>query len=155
MMWPRLRPDPTIRPFEARDFRGLIVNGRLKSGVTMTQAQNELSIIGKDLERAYPDTNRNRSMAVRTTLQNRVAQAPPIAILLAMLTLLAGAVLLVACANVAGLLTSRAPVRAREIALRLAIGAGRGRVIRQRSASAWRLAPTGPRCCAWWCGKAW
>jgi putative ABC transport system permease protein len=131
MMWPRMMTDPKVKPFDARDLRMVNVRGRLKRGVTMTQAQTELSVIARDLERAYPDTNRNQSIAVRTELQARIAGAPPIAPLLLMLTLLAGAVLFVACANVAGLLTSRAPVRAREIALRLAIGAGRPRVIRQ------------------------
>ncbi|HUC74351.1 MAG TPA: ABC transporter permease [Vicinamibacterales bacterium] len=151
MMWPRLiglveapaaaadsarRSDTPgssqkVRPLEARDFRQLTVKGRLKAGISMAQAQSELSVIASSLERMHPDTNKNTGLVVRTELQTRISQSPPDAMLIAMLTTLAAAVLFVACANVAGLLTSRAPARAREMALRLSIGAGRVRIVRQ------------------------
>src|SRR5262245_64742986 len=131
MMSRQIINDPQAASLESRDARNLTLKGRLKASASQATAQSELTAIATDLERAYPDTNRNRRFLIRTELQSRIAQDPPDAMLTAMLSTLALAVLLVACANVAGLLTSRAPARAREMALRLAIGAGRGRLVRQ------------------------
>lgn len=121
----------TSNLLEARDQRVFTVKGRLKPGVTIAQAQAELTVIAKALEQAYPETNRNQGAGVRTELEARFKQSPENAKLIGMLVVLAAAVLLVACANIASLLLSRARVRGREIAVRLAIGAGRFRLIRQ------------------------
>ena len=129
MMYPRLSANP--KALDSRSARDLSVKGRLKSGVSMAQAQAELTAFAQNLQRAYPDTNKNQSMVVRTELQARIDQDPIDAALSAMLLTLSAAVLLVAFINVASLLTSRAPARPKEMALRLAVGAGRAHLIRQ------------------------
>jgi predicted permease len=115
--------------FEDRDDRELTVEARLKPDATLPQARNELAVIAKNFEDEYPQLTRGRGAAVFTQFQTRTIEDDNWKFGVIFL-ILALAVLLVACTNVAGLLLSRARARAREIAIRLALGAGRLRLIR-------------------------
>jgi predicted permease len=115
---------------EKRDARPLGVFGRLRDGATAAQAQTEMNGIAQRLSAAYPDTNKDL-VGVRVETFNERFNGGQIRIVFLAMMGAVGFVLLIACANVANLLLSRSAHRAREIALRIALGATRWRVIRQ------------------------
>jgi predicted permease len=122
--------DPRKSFFVDRDDRELAVRGRLKAGTSLREARNELAVLARSFEREYPKMNRERGAAVRTQFEMRTQDNDVNWKFGVIFTVLALVVLLVACTNAAGLLLSRARTRTREIAVRLAIGAGRFRLVR-------------------------
>ena len=116
--------------FVDRDDRELTVRARLRRGTTLRDARNELAVLARGFEHEYPKINRDRGASVHTQFEMRTQDNDVNWKFGVIFTILALVVLLVACTNAAGLLLSRARTRTREIAVRLAIGAGRFRLIR-------------------------
>jgi predicted permease len=150
--------------FTARGDRGTFAYARLKPGVTMEQAQARMSVVARQLTAAYPNTWTDVTRQGRrvTLLPERATRIPPqvrgpalgfIALLMGTV----GLVLLVCCANVAGLLLARATGRLKEVGIRISLGASRGRIIRQMLTESVLLAALGGvagTAAAVWAGRA-
>lgn len=130
-----------------RTHRNLILVGQLKSGVTIENASAQVKLIGTRLTSAFPAENKDHAITLAPLSRMSVSTNPqsdtPIAAANAILLALASVVLIVACFNLANMLLARGEARQKEIALRLALGSGRWRVVQQLLTEGFVLAVLG------------
>lgn len=129
--------------FDQRRASWLQVIGRLKPGVTLEQARTQFSLMAARLERTYPDTNAHAGVRLEAGVGRDVDVARDLRRFTYLPFAAVAIVLLIACTNVTALLVTRGSARGREIATRLAIGAGRTRVVRQLLTESMALALAG------------
>ena len=126
-------PSPGTTKIDRRGFRFLWVTGRLKDGVNLPQAQSQIQSVMANLTREFPQSNKDLHITMRPSNDVRLNPDLDGAVTAGSAFLLAavGVVLIVACTNVAGMFLARSAARRREVAIRLALGTGRWRLIRQ------------------------
>ncbi|HML16423.1 MAG TPA: ABC transporter permease [Bryobacteraceae bacterium] len=129
--YPQTIPNSSRDFLTARGNRAFTLYARLKPGVSEQQAQAELATVAQRLAAQYPDTNRDRGVAVMSYMRARFEQDTIDATLSLMMMAITGLVLLIACANVANLVLGRGAARVKEIAIRMAVGGSRWQLVRQ------------------------
>ena len=149
-------PSPTgTTRLDRRADRWLFIRGRLKPRATIEQARANLAVVMARIDAENPITNKGRHLSLRATsdVHFHPAKDPIVVSIAAALMTVVGLVLLIACANVASMLLARASSRQKEIGIRLAIGASRGRLVRQLLTEAIVLSAAGAAAAlllAWW-----